>query len=147
MSTIKKIINNTQTNEMYEWKEVCKSKIISFQLFDCSPSLHLTTHEHELLLLLSHTHAQQPTVCCFFFLLFHNIRLLYSTYTCAISIVIDMWKKKRKWKSLQIWLLPLISLVYSLAHRGLLNIIEKGNWDISTAVRVFFMNIYFVFQI
>lgn len=75
------IINNTQTNEMYEWKEVCKGKkIISFQLFDCSPSLHVTTHEHELLLLFT-THSHFNIIFVHVFTIFSTSN---RTYTCAI---------------------------------------------------------------
>ena len=68
----KEIINNTQTNEMYEWKEVCKGKIISFKLFDCSPSLHLLI----------------PTIHKYMTALVFYIQFCISTYRIFIFMII-----------------------------------------------------------
>lgn len=70
MSTIKKIINNTQTNEMYEWKEVCKAKLL-FSNF--SIALHLFMWLH-----------MSMSCCCCYHTLMHNNRV--SLFTIFVSV-------------------------------------------------------------
>lgn len=72
MSTIKKIINNTQTNEMYEWKEVCKAKLL-FSNF--SIALHLFMWLHM---------SMSCCCCCCYHTLMHNNRV--SLFTIFVSV-------------------------------------------------------------
>lgn len=128
MSTIKKIINNTQTNEMYEWKEVCKAKLL-FSNF--SIALHLFIWLH--------------MSCCCYHTLMHNNRV--PLFTIFVSerdpymrntIVIDMRKKKRRGKSLQFF--PSQREFSSLTWNRLLRGIET--YPQQYTLLNFFMNIF-----
>lgn len=115
---------------MYEWKEVCKSKIIIFQLFDCSPSLWL--------------HMSMSCCCCYHTLMHNNRVPLFTIFVSEKdlymrnTIVIVMRKKKRRWKKSTI--LPLTEFSSLIFYMWLL---PKGNWDISTIIYFTLLNFFY----
>jgi hypothetical protein len=99
---------------MYEWKEVCKGKIISFKLFDCSPSLHLlipTIHKY-MTALVFYIHFCISTYRSFIFMIIVVMCVLLRE-SCAApehlhncATVIE-WIEEERTKSLQNFNFPL----------------------------------------